>query len=219
MYPVHIPIALDNPYIVEQYTSWVLLEALAVHGILFSLCRQRKSGLYHDCKSNIEAVSANTSPHCPLVCALLDRCEILLPNQGLAKPDHLYSRHTGTFLDEILDMVDEKAKLVATQQHQSLGSIANLQPPQVCFLVGGVQRQDPTAYIAKQVHICYVEQFEAPPPPRDIGHLQIHESTVMTGMINWAAHLRTVWHVGKPSGAHPLNSVPFAHPLIQGTIF
>ena len=61
-------------------------------------------------------------------------------------------------------MVDEKAKLVATQQHQSLGAITNLQPPQVCFLVGGVQRQDLTAYITKQVHIRYAEQFEAPPP-------------------------------------------------------
>ena len=48
VYPAHIPIALDNPYIVELYTAWVLPEALAVHGMLFSLCRRRKSGIYHE---------------------------------------------------------------------------------------------------------------------------------------------------------------------------
>ena len=39
VYPVHVPIALDNPYIVGQYNGWVLLEALALHGMLFSPCR------------------------------------------------------------------------------------------------------------------------------------------------------------------------------------
>ena len=88
-------------------------------------------------------------------------------------------------------MVDEKAKFAASHQRQSLGSIVNLQPPQVCFLVNGVQRQDLTTYITKQVHIWYAKQFAAP-PPKEKSHLQMYESIVMTGMINWATHLRTV---------------------------
>ena len=136
LYPVDIPIALDNPYIVERYTAWLLLAALALIGVLVYVCMQRKSGICHDYKSYIEAVSSDTPQHCPPVRALLDRCEFL--SQGLSKPNHLYSYRTGTVLDEVLDMVDKKAPHAASQQRWCLGSIQDLPSPQVCRLAGGV---------------------------------------------------------------------------------
>ena len=66
-----------------------------------------------------------------------------------------------------------------------------LQTPQVCFLVGGVQRHDLTSYITKHVHLKYAEQY-AVPPPKEKSHLLLYEEMVMTGMISWNTHLQTV---------------------------
>ena len=168
---MHIPTALDNPYIVQLYTAWVLLKALALHGMLFSLCRQRNSGIYHECKSYIEAISADISQHCPLVRALLDRCKFL--SQGLAKPDHLYSHRKGTFLDEILGMLDEKAKFAANQQRRSLGSIADLQPPQALWRLS--------------VDVC---PFCASP---NVGN-HILDTCPLTDFVHWYLHIKvSLW--------------------------
>ena len=88
-------------------------------------------------------------------------------------------------------MVDEKAKESAGQQRRRLGGIQVLQEPQLRFLVNRFQQHDLSTYIHRQAMQTYAEQYVVT-PPKDQDQLQLYTDLVMTGMVSWRMHLRTV---------------------------
>lgn len=188
-YQVQIPVALDHAYMVELYVAWILLLALQRSGTPASAVFYRRAEIFHDCQSYISAVESDNDPTNHITRSLLQACRDLLPE--FTAPQHLRSHKSGTYLDDILDKVDETAKKTAKAQSVSVGWVDGLQSPQVCLLHEGTQMQDVTSTISRSIRSKYYEQFNVEMAPKR-AELQLYATIVARGMVTWALHLHTV---------------------------
>ena len=110
IYPVNIPLRVDNAYTAELYTAWV---ALSARGLSADPTFTFRSSSWHfaDCKGYITAQEGRREPDDSLQGDLLRACRALASGQPL--PRHLYSHITGTRLDALLDRVDTASGLSA----------------------------------------------------------------------------------------------------------
>ena len=118
VYPVTIPCHLDHSYAVEVYTSWVLCRVKSTlltlaHVACATAGSLGEGGNFTDTKSFIMALHNRRSSELGtgLVDLLLADC--IDQATPLPPPQHLYSHQEGTFLDLVLDDVDNAAKAQA----------------------------------------------------------------------------------------------------------
>ena len=114
VYPFHIPLCLDHSFAGETYTVEVLLRVRRWlgHSLASSWLYQQQAGVpsFSDFKSYIEPLcdqGASSQNHGLVIC--LGSTKIwCLTCPPLEHPSH----QTGTFSDDILDKVDEVAKMI-----------------------------------------------------------------------------------------------------------
>ena len=99
VYPVTIPIWLDNAYTAELYTAWV---ALTARGPSADPTFGFRCSSWHfaDCKGYIMAQEGRREPDDSLQGDLIRERRAMA--SGHAPPRHLYSHITGTWLDPLL---------------------------------------------------------------------------------------------------------------------
>ena len=198
IYPVSIPCHLDHSYTVEVYTSWV--HCRARHTLLASgtaACATarslREGGSFPDSWSYIQALGSRRPAELGegLVGLLLSDC-IKLASQ-FPPPQHLYSHQQGTFLDSVLDDVDEAAKAQALRQPRPVpaGYIAGLQDPQPAFSRDGVQWHDASTVQYRQLRRLYARQQDVEYAP-EVASFAYCATCVASGSLSWGDHLRMV---------------------------
>ena len=130
VYPVPIPLQLDNAYTAELYTAGV---ALTARGPSVDPTFGFRSGSWHfaDCKGYITAQEGRREPDDSLQGDLIRECRAMA--RGHPPPRHLYSHITGTWLDALLDQVDAAAGQAVVNCPATVGWLSPLQDPCVCF--------------------------------------------------------------------------------------
>ena len=144
LHPIPIPIFCDNSYQAELYVAWVVLRARAsarwfVRDEPWSLT---------DSNSYITAIGSLNDSTSALVTSLLVACRSLVRNT--APLQHLYFHLTGTFLDCVMDVVDNLAREVGMSQTPRHGWIPELQALPVLFTHDERQVQDFQAFLNKR---------------------------------------------------------------------
>ena len=131
----------------------------------------------------------------PLCTALLERCRRLSSQWEV--PRHLYSHLQGTFMDAVLERVDSCAKDLARRQQPTLGWIAGLQDPMVCFFhhstPGPYQLHDPwcCAHVVSDGH-CHEMDTPSDEPLHDKVAVESIARVVLAGGRDTAS-LRYQW--------------------------
>ena len=179
LHRIPIPIFCDNSYQAELYVAWVVLRARA--SARWFVRDERWS--LTDSNSYITALGSRN------VTSLLVACRSLVKNT--APPQHLYSHLTGTFLDCVMDAVDNLAREVGMSQTPRYGWIPELQVLPVLFTHDERQVQDFQAFLNKKIPACVLHHLQVPFHPPSPS-LLLYERVVMTGAIKWGVHLRTV---------------------------
>ena len=128
VYPVPIPLWLDNAYTAELYTAWV---ALTARGPSADPAFGFGSGSWHfaDCKKYITAQEGRRKPQDSLQGDLIRACRDMARGHAPPPARHLYSHITGTWLDALLDQVDAAAGRTAVTCPDTVGWLSPLQNP------------------------------------------------------------------------------------------
>ena len=185
VYPVPIPLRLDNAYTAELYTAWV---ALTAKGPSADPAIGFRSGAWHfaDCKGYITAQEGRREPEDSLQGDLIRSCRDMA--HGHAPPHHLYSHIAGTWLDTLLDRVDEAAGQAADTCPDAVGWLGPLQQPRVCFSHAGLQVHDAVPH-ARRALLASHHAFSASPPPQRRPDLNEYANIVSHGLVTWGDHL------------------------------
>ena len=185
VYPVPIPLRLDNAYTAELYTAWV---ALTAKGPSADPAIGFRSGAWHfaDCKGYITAQEGRREPEDSLQGDLIRSCRDMA--HGHAPPRHLYSHIAGTWLDTLLDQVDEAAGQAADTCPDAVGWLGPLQQPRVCFSHAGLQVHDAVPH-ARRALLASHHAYSASPPPQRRPDLNEYANIVSHGLITWGDHL------------------------------
>ena len=185
VYPVPIPLRLDNAYTAELYTAWV---ALTAKGPSADPAIGFRSGAWHfaDCKGYITAQEGRREPEDSLQGDLIRSCRDMA--HGHAPPHHLYSHIAGTWLDTLLDRVDEAAGQAADNCPDAVGWLGPLQKPRVCFSHAGIQVHDAVPH-ARRALLASHHTFSASPPPQRLPDLNEYANIVSHGLVTWGDHL------------------------------
>ena len=127
VYPVPIPLRLDNAYTAELYTAWV---ALTARGPSTDPAFGFRSGSWHfaDDKGYITARkdAGNQRTHSKETSY---EHAAIWPSVTPPPPRHLYSHITGTWLDALLDQVDAAAGCVADTCPDTVGWLTPYRSP------------------------------------------------------------------------------------------
>ena len=161
LHRILIPIFCDNSYQAELYVAWVVLRARAsAHWFM----RDDRWSLT-DSNSYITALGSRNDSTSPLVTSLVIACRSLVKNP--APPRHLYSHLTGTFLDRVMDAVDNLAREVGMSQTPRYRWIPEFQDLPVLFTHNERQVQDFQAFLNKKIFACVLHHLQVPyhPPP------------------------------------------------------
>ena len=213
LYTLHripIPIVCDNSYQAELYVAWVVLRARAsAHWFV----RDDRWSL-NDSNSYITALGSRNHGTSPLVTSLLVACRSLVRNT--APLQNLYSHLTGTFLDRVMDAVDDLAREVGMSQTPWYGWIPELQELPVLFTRNERQVQDFQAFLKKKkISTCVLHHLQIPYHPRS-PNLLLYERVVMTGAIKWGYPSTNSCHktgpLQPPYGNHLLHVRGHCHP-------
>ena len=185
LYPVPIPLRLDNAYTAELYTAWV---ALTARGPSADPAFGFRSGAWHfaDCKGYITAQEGRREPEDSLQGDLIRACRNMA--HGHTPPRHLYSHIAGTWLDALLDQVDEAAGRAADTCPDAVGWLSPLQQPRVCFSHAGLQVHDAMPH-ARRALLASHHAYSASPPPQRHPALNEYANVVSHGLITWGDHL------------------------------
>ena len=185
VYPVPIPLRLDNAYTAELYTAWV---ALTAKGPSADPAIGFRSGAWHfaDCKGYITAQEGRREPEDSLQGDLIRSCRDMA--HGHAPPHHLYSHIAGTWLDTLLDRVDEAAGQAADNCPDAVGWLGPLQKPRVCFSHAGLQVHHAVPH-ARRALLASHHAFSASPPPQRLPDLNEYANIVSHGLVTWGDHL------------------------------
>ena len=185
VYPVPIPLRLDNAYTAELYTAWV---ALTARGPSADPAIGFRSGAWHfaDCKGYITAQEGRREPEDSLQGDLIRSCRDMA--HGHAPPRHLYSHIAGTWLDALLDQVDEAAGRAADTCPDAVGWLGPLQQPRVCFSHAGLQVHDAVPH-ARRALLASHHAYSASPPPQRHPALNEYANVVSHGLITRGDHL------------------------------
>ena len=186
VYPVPIPLRLDNAYTAELYTAWV---ALTAHGPSADPTFGFRSGSWHfaDCKGYITAQEGRREPDDSLQGDLIRECRAMARGHP-PPPRHLYSHITGTWLDALLDQVDAAAGQTAVNCPATVGWLSPLQDPRVCFSHAGLQVHDAIPH-ARRALIASHHTYAKTPPPRRHPALGEYATAVGHGLLTWGDHL------------------------------
>ena len=176
---------LDNAYTAELYTAWV---ALTAKGPSANPAIGFRSGAWHfaDCKGYITAQEGRREPEDSLQGDLIRSCRDMA--HGHAPPRHLYSHIAGTWLDTLLDQVDEAAGQAADTCPDAVGWLGPLQQPRVCFSHAGLQVHDAVPHARRALLASHHAYFASPPPQRR-PDLNEYANIVSHGLITWGDHL------------------------------
>ena len=139
IYPVAIPLRVDNAYTAELYTACVALSARGPSADP-TFTFQSSSWHFADCKRYITAQGGRREPDASLQGDLIRECRALA--SGQPPPRHLYSHITGTWLDALLDQVDAAAGRSADSCLAMVGWLSPIQEPRICFSHAGLQVHD-----------------------------------------------------------------------------
>ena len=182
---VRPPLRLDNAYTAELYTAWV---ALTARGPSPDPAIGFRSGAWHfaDCKGYITAQEGRCEPEDSLQGDLIRSCRNMA--HGHAPPRHLYSHITGTWLDALLDQVDEAAGRAADTCPDAVGWLGPLQQPRVCFSHAGLQVHDAVPH-ARRALLASHHAYSTSPPPQLHPALNEYANVVSHGLITWGDHL------------------------------
>ena len=207
VYPVPIPLGLDNAYTAELYTAWV---ALTTRGPSADPTFGFRSGSWHlaDCKGYITAQEGRQEPDDSLQGDLIRECRAMARGHTPA-PRHLYSAITGTWLDTLLDQVDAAAGQAAVNCPATVGWLSPLQEPRVCFSHAGLQVHDALPH-ARRALVASHHAYAKTPPPQRHPALGEYATAVGHGLLTWGDHL-TVTGIRLclfPPGTRPAPSVP-----------
>ena len=196
VYPVSIPCQLDHSYAVEVYTSWVLYrlkhQLLTSKQVAYATAQcLRAGGTFTDSQSFIQALQSPNELGTGLVDLLLADC--MSYSGSFPPPNHLYSHLEGTFLDAVLDEVDEVAKTQALWQPRPVpvGYIEGLQTPRLGFHCDGVHWHDASALQYKKLRQLYTAHHSVGYAPT-IASYSYYATCVVSGSLTWGDHLRMV---------------------------
>ena len=103
-------------------------------------------------------------------------------------PRHLYSHIAGTWLDALLDQVDEAAGRAADACPNTVGWLSPLQEPRVCFSHAGLQVHDALPH-ARRALLASHHAYSAAPLPQRHPALNEYANAVSHGLITWGDHL------------------------------
>ena len=185
VYPVTIPLRLDNAYTAELYTAWV---ALTARGPSADPTFGFRSSSWHfaDCKGYITAQEGQREPDDSLQGDLIRECRAMA--SGHTPPRHLYSHITGTWLDALLDQVDAAAGRAAVNCPATVGWLSPLQDPRVCFSHAGLQVHDALPH-ARRALLASHHAYAKTPPPQRHPALGEYATAVGHGLLTWGDHL------------------------------
>ena len=185
VYPVPIPLRLDNAYTAELYTAWV---ALTARGPLTDPAFGFRSGAWHfaDCKGYITAQEGRREPEDSLQRDLVRACRNMA--RGHAPPRHLYLHIAGTWLDALLDQVDEAAGRAADTCPDTVGWLSPLQEPRICFSHAGLQVHDALPH-ARRALLASHHAYSTAPLPQRHPALSEYATAVSHGLLTWGDHL------------------------------
>ena len=185
VYPVPIPLRLDNAYTAELYTAWV---ALTARGPSTDPAFGFRSGAWHfaDCKGYITAQEGRREPEDSLQGDLIRACRNMARSH--APPRHLYSHITGTWLDALLDQVDEAARRAADTCPDTVGWLSPLQEPRICFSHAGLQVHDALPH-ARRALLASHHAYSTAPLPQRHPALSEYATAVSHGLLTWGDHL------------------------------
>ena len=186
VYPVPIPLRLDNAYTAELYTAWL---ALTARGPSTDPAFGFRSGAWHfaDCKGYITAQEGCREPEDSLQGDLIRACRSMARGHA-PPPRHLYSYIAGTWLDALLDQVDEAAGRAADTCPNTVGWLSPLQEPRVCFSHAGLQVHDAVPH-ARRALLASHHAYSAAPLPQRHPTLNEYANAVSHGPITWGDHL------------------------------
>ena len=184
IYPVAIPLRLDNAYMAELYTAWV---ALSARGPSADPTFTFRSSSWHfaDCKGYITAQEGRREPDDSLQGDLIRECRALA--SGHPPPGHLYPHITGTWLDALLDQVDAAAGRSTESCPATVGWLSPIQEPRICFSAG-LQVHDALPHARGALLVSHHASAKSPPPQRNpaLGEYTI---AVSHGLLSWGDHL------------------------------
>ena len=185
IYPVAIPLRLDNAYTAELYTAWV---ALSTRGPSADPAFTFRSSSWHfaDCKGYITAQEGRWEPDDSLQGDPIRECDALAG--GHPPPRHLYSHITRTWLDALLDQVDAAARRSAESCPATVGWLSPIQEPRICFSHAGLQVHDALPHARRALLVPHHASAKSPPPQRNpaLGECTI---AVSHGLLSWGNHL------------------------------
>ena len=187
IYPVNIPMRVDNAYIAELYTAWV---ALSAQGPSTDPTFTFRSSSWHfaDYKGYITAQEGRHKPDDSLQGDLLRACRALAV--GHPPPRHLYSHIARMWLDTLLDQVDQAAGLSAKDFPATVGWLAPIQEPRICFSRAGLQVHDALPHARRALLVSHHTSSGSPPPQRNPA-LAEYATAVSHGQLSWGDHLAT----------------------------
>ena len=208
IYPVNIPLRLDNAYTAELYTTWV---ASSAWGTSTKPTFTFGSSSWHfaHCKGYITAQEGRQQPDNSLQGDLL-RARRALAN-GQPPPLHLYSHITGTRLRSLLDQVDAAAALSAKGYPATVGWLAPHTEPRICYPHGGLQVQDALPHACRGLLITNHASSRIPIPQCNPA-LAEYSTTVVHSLLALGDHMATTSLPPPPPPGHPLRPRPPAHP-------
>ena len=200
VYPVPIPLRLDNAYTAELYTAWVALTAWG--------CTRRgwpsPPGAPRPTPPSGSGPARGTlliarGTSQPRRGAGNQRTRSKGTSYGNAAlwpeatpppppPRHLYSHITGTWLDALLDQVDAAAGQAAVNCPDTVGWLSPLQDPRVCFSHAGLQVHDTLPHARRALIVSHHAYAKTPPPQRHPA-LSEYATAVSHGLLTRGDHL------------------------------
>ena len=172
-----------------MYVAWEVVRARGAHRVVWGTRGQQWS--FHDSKGYIDAIQSRNPGSSPTSDDLLRACRGLLA-KGLCVPQHMYSRHVGSFLDSLLDTdhgVVKRQKAAKAQPR--VGWIQGLQTPRACFTHNTVQVHNLDRLVEIMARRLWGLHTEAPEQAVRKSVL-VYNAVTERGLIRWGAHLRTM---------------------------
>ena len=178
IYPISIPLRLDNAYTAELYAAWV---ALTARGPSADPTFGFRSGSWHfaDCKGYITAQEGRREPDDSLQGDLIRECRAMA---GAPPPPPATSTPTSP------DQVDAAAGRSAVGCPATVGWLSPLQGPRVCFSHAGLQVHAALPHARRALLASHHTYAKTPPPQR---HPALSEYAVAVGhgILSWGDHL------------------------------
>ena len=189
VYPVPIPLRLDNAYTAELYTAWV---ALTARGPSTDSAFGFRSGSWHFavCKGYITAQEGRREPEDSLQGDLIRACRDMARGHAPPPPPAISTLITGTWVDALLDQVDAAAGRVAVTCSDTVGWLSPLQEPRVCFSHAGLQVHDAPPHACRALLASHHAYAKAPPSQCHPA-LGEYATAVNHGLLRWGDHLTT----------------------------